>query len=123
MPRQQQQTSGKKSLVQTRQQTALVPPPFVTTQRPSFGQTVKEGFAFGVGSSVANSLVRSFFGSALTTPSQSPSQSPSQNPTDPIVQSARSVGASSTQDMSGQVEYLQCMKEGGTEEVCKQYMI
>jgi len=118
MPR-QQQTSGKKSLVQTRQQTALVPPPFVTSQRPSFGQTVKEGFAFGVGSSVANSLVRSFLGSALTTPSQSLHP----NPTDPIVQSARSVGASSTQDMSGQVEYLQCMKEGGTEEVCKQYMI
>jgi hypothetical protein len=115
MPRQQQQTSGKKSLLQTRHQSVVVPPPLATSQRSSFGQTVKEGFAFGVGSSVANSLVRSFLGSALTTQSQ--------NPTDPIVQSARSVGASSTQDMSGQVEYLQCMKEGGTEEVCKQYMI
>jgi hypothetical protein len=121
MPRQQQQTSGKKSLVQTRQQTVVLPPSLATTsQRPSFGQTVKEGFAFGVGSSIANSLVRSFFGSAPTTPSQS---SPQQVSTGPTVQSARSVGASSTQDMSGQLEYLQCMKEGGTEEVCKQYMI
>ena len=30
-------------------------------QKSSFGQTVKEGFAFGIGSSVANVLTRSIF--------------------------------------------------------------
>jgi hypothetical protein len=114
MPR-RQQPSGKKGMLQPIQQSTLVPSA-ASSQRPSFGQTVKEGFAFGVGSSIANSLVRSFIGS----PSSSTQQQ--SQPTDPAVQSVRSIGASSTQDMSGQIEYLQCMREGGTEEVCKQYM-
>lgn len=32
-----------------------------TLQKSTFGQTVKEGFAFGIGSSVANILTRSIF--------------------------------------------------------------
>jgi hypothetical protein len=110
MPR-SQQSSGKKS-IQIRPSSLPVGP--VMNQRPPLGQTMKEGFAFGVGSSVANSLIRSFLGSP---PSVQQIQ-----PIDTTVQSARFIGASSTQDMSGQIEYLQCMKEGGTEEVCKQYM-
>jgi hypothetical protein len=31
-------------------------------------------------------------------------------------------GATATQDMTGQIQYIQCMKEGGTEEVCKDYL-
>jgi len=90
------------------------------TSTPSFGQTMKEGFAFGIGNAVAHSVVRSLFGSSSVAPSVAPEVIKS---TDSTVQTARSMGASATQDMSGQIEYLQCMKEGGTEDACKQYLV
>lgn len=31
-------------------------------------------------------------------------------------------GSVATQDMTGQIQYMQCMKEGGTEEVCKHHL-
>ncbi len=76
----------------------------------SLGQSIKQGFGFGLGNSIAHSLMGTF---KQPTNGQSVEQD---------TKITRSIGASSTQDMSGQIEYLQCMKEGGTEEVCKQYM-
>jgi len=70
------------------------------------------GFAFGIGSSVARTLVGAF----------TPQQQQSSQIIEPVVQSTRSMGASATQDMSGQIDYLQCRKEGGDEETCKQYL-
>ena len=87
--------------------------------KPSFGQTLKEGFAFGVGNSIAHSFIQSIFGSTKSIPSSNPT--PNQIEQETTI--SRSIGAYSTQDLSGQLEYLQCMKEGGTEEGCKQYMI
>jgi len=72
----------------------------------SFFQSIKQGFGFGLGNSIAHRLF-----------------SPNQVITvEPDVKASRSIGASATQDMTGQIEYLQCMKEGGTEDSCKQYI-
>jgi hypothetical protein len=90
--------------------------------KPSFVQTLKEGFAFGVGNSIAHSFMRSIFGSSsAVSSSTNPTQSQPQIEQETTI--SRSIGAYSTQDLSGQLEYLQCIKEGGTEEGCKQYMI
>ena len=118
MPRQQVQKNTiipvkkhlpSSSLIQSSQQ-----------QKPSLLNTVKEGFAFGVGSSLANTFIRNIFGS---------SSSVAPNPTLAAASAAAaapqpigSVGALATQDMTGHLEYMQCMKEGGTEEACKQYL-
>ena len=78
----------------------------------SIFQSIKQGFGFGLGNSIAHSL---FSPKQVTT-------------VEPDVKASRSIGASSasstsaTQDMTGQNEYLQCMKEGGTEDSCKQYI-
>ena len=80
---------------------------------PSFSETVKQGFGFGLGNSIANYVMARLFSSNKTYPITT---------IEPDVQASRSIGASATQDMSGQIEYLQCIKEGGTEEICKQYM-
>lgn len=61
---------------------------------PSFGQTVKDGFAFGIGHAIANRL----FG-------PSPKQSES----------------SSTKNDFNKA-YDQCLKEGGDHDTCKQYL-
>jgi hypothetical protein len=124
MPR-QQQNSGK--AIQTRPSVPQQPFPFVPTRTnttSSLGQTVKEGFSFGLGSAIAHKLVGSFFGSTTNAvhPIVASDATNSQKSTDPVVQTARSIGASATQDMSGQIDYLQCMKEGGTEDACKQYL-
>jgi hypothetical protein len=90
--------------------------PAVISQKsasPSFGQALKQGFGFGLGNSIANFFMGSLFSSNKTYPITT---------IEPDVQASRSIGASATQDMSGQIEYLQCIKEGGTEEICKQYM-
>jgi len=72
----------------------------------SLFQSIKQGFGFGLGNSIAHRLF-----------------SPNQVITvEPDVKASRSIGASATQDMTGQIEYLQCMKEGGTEDSCKQYI-
>jgi hypothetical protein len=63
-------------------------------QPSSLGQTIKEGFSFGLGSAIAHRVVGSLF--ASTTPSVK-------------------------QERSSQPEYVQCIKEGGIEDSCKQY--
>ena len=80
-----------KPFVYTSPKTPVAIPP-VRTQQPTLGQTVKEGFGFGLGASVARNIVDRMFG----------------------LPSVAKVSTKST-------EYTQCIQEGGTEEVCKQY--
>ena len=62
-------------------------------QQSTLGQSVKEGFGFGIGSSIARNMVDRVFGS-FSSPKSS---------------------------LTKLTEYTQCIQEGGTEEVCKQY--
>jgi hypothetical protein len=96
---------------------ALSSRPVKSQQPSSFGQTIKEGFGFGLGSSIAHTLMGSLFGSnrshhtvAISSPSK--------------VESDTTVSRSNYSDSSAieQKEYVQCIKEGGTEEICKQYL-
>ena len=44
------------------------PVPAIIQPKPSFLQTVKEGFSFGVGSSIAHNVVNRMFASSSTAP-------------------------------------------------------
>ena len=46
----------------------IVPKPYFPPQNPSFGQIVKEGFGFGVGSSIAHNAVNYFLKPTQTKP-------------------------------------------------------
>ena len=77
----------------------------ITVKPPSFGQSVKEGFSFGFGASIARNVVDSLFGTpkpVVTTPVVS---SPSKTP------------------LEDQLAYQQCLKDGGDHEKCKEYII
>ena len=90
MPR---SNSSKKTvpLVYTSPKTPIAIPP-IKFQQPTLLQSVKEGFGFGVGSSIARNMIDRAFGSF--------------SEQKPIIKST---------------EYTQCIQEGGTQEVCKQY--
>ena len=77
-------------------------------QQSSFGQMIKDGFAFGIGSSIAQRL----FGPSKPVQQAPPLETASVNPV-----------SKNIKDMTDQVMYNQCILEGGTEEVCKQYMV
>jgi hypothetical protein len=83
-----------------------------TPSAPSFGQIIKEGFAFGIGSSIAQRL----FGPSRQIVPQTPAQTPLETA------STNSV-SKNIKDMTDQVMYHQCILEGGTEETCKQYIV
>jgi hypothetical protein len=76
--------------------------PSIQVERPGFLQTVKEGFGFGAGSAIAHNLFRSSAPTQQSAPS-----------------SVVPVGASATQDATGTIQYIQCVKEGGTHDACK----
>jgi hypothetical protein len=90
--------------------TTPIPSPSTQTQS-SFGQIVKEGFAFGIGSSIAQRI----FGPTkqvehviVTKPNETiPTGTISKEP----------------QQKPDQHMYNQCILEGGTEDVCKQYIV
>jgi hypothetical protein len=70
----------------------------VTVPRPSFGQTLKEGLAFGVGQGIAHRVVGHVFGGAGS--NATASKSSSDNP-----------------------EYTQCMQESFQDaEACKRFL-
>ena len=79
-------------LVYTSPKTPVAIPP-IKFQQPSLLHTVKEGFGFGIGSSIARNMVDRVFGSF----------------------------SSSKSSLTKLTEYTQCIQEGGNEEVCKQY--
>jgi hypothetical protein len=77
---------------------------------PSIGQIVKQGFGFGIGSSIANRLVSSVLGPPQQT----------------IPRQQQEMTQVSSQETKREpvysVAYNQCVLEGGNHEVCKQYL-
>ncbi len=91
-------------------------PQVLTQQKSSFGQIIKEGFAFGIGSSIAQ---RIFGPSKQVIPQQCELQAqPKSIESEPRIPDSKNV-----KDMTDQLIYHQCILEGGTEETCKQYMV
>lgn len=67
------------------------------TSRPSFTQTIKEGFAFGVGSSIAHSIFRPAAAPVIAPPLPTESTKP---------------------EKALPKEYVQCMKDFDNKEAC-----
>ena len=78
-------------------------PPIIERKPPSFGQSVKEGFSFGIGTSLARNLVDGLFWNKpkASTPSLDSNKAP----------------------LEQQLAYQQCLKDGGDHEKCKDYII
>ncbi len=91
----------------------------VESSNPSFMQNVKQGFSFGVGTSLARNVVDSIFGSSGTSvPSTTPISAPAKPPT---VVSIEPIG-------EDQLLYHKCMQEGDPKslvrhEYCKSLII
>jgi len=77
--------------------------PLPQRQNSGFLETVKEGFGFGIGSSIARSMFDSGSFSASSTASSHPF-------------------APTTTEPKETKEYTQCRKEGGDHESCKQLL-
>jgi len=80
---------------------------------PSFGQSVKEGFSFGIGVSLARNLVDGFFGNKSAPPVAA--SAPSTVPT--------SILGLNNAPLEQQLAYQQCLKDNGDHEKCKDYII
>jgi hypothetical protein len=83
-------------------------------------RSLKEGFSFGIGNAFAQRIMHTIIGQ----PSMKQTEETS---LEPAVQLARSnknnlVSTTELQERPGQYEYTQCIKEGGTEEVCNVYL-
>jgi hypothetical protein len=89
--------------------------PSPTTQVIHHGQqsSVWSGVKTGFGMTIGNKIVNLMFGDPVVRHINDTSTSNIPKST---------VGAAATQDMTGQIQYMQCMKEGGTEEVCKEHL-
>jgi hypothetical protein len=71
-------------------------PPAIQIARPSFGQTLKEGIAFGAGQSIAHRAIGILLGGSASAEHVKVSEKP---------------------------EYVQCMRESNSnEEACKQFL-
>lgn len=85
------------------------PQTVVVEQQSSVWQSMKQGFGWGIGTSIA----RNMFGGGA--PSVSPIVPPSAS-------STVSVPTNTVQEISNQPAYTQCRQEGGDHESCKQYL-
>jgi len=80
----------------------------VTVPRPSFGQTLKEGLAFGVGQGIAHRVVGHVFGGAASNATAS---------------NATASNATASKPSSDNPEYTQCMQESFQDaEACKRFL-
>ena len=87
-------------------------PPIIERKPPSFGQSVKEGFSFGIGTSLARNLVDGlFWNKPAPTVVAAPPVTPPTN-----------LGPNKA-PLEQQLAYQQCLKDGGDHEKCKDYMI
>jgi hypothetical protein len=83
---------------------------------PSFMQTVKEGFSFGVGTSIARNIVDRVFGSSPPPVSSSPvAPTP---PSMPVQSVEPKVTIGEDQHL-----YHKCIQDGGKHETCKDYLV
>jgi hypothetical protein len=98
------------SLVHSAPPTPVVPAPktVVVEQQSSVWQSMKQGFGWGIGSSIARNM---FGGGPTVSPIVPPSPS-----------SVVSVPTNTTQDLGNQPAYTQCRKEGGDHEACAHYL-
>ncbi len=94
-------------------------PQVPTQQKSSFGQIIKEGFAFGIGSSIAQRI----FGPSKQVVPQTPVSPEPQAPPKSIESEPTIPDSKTIKNMTDQLIYHQCILEGGTEETCKQYMV
>ncbi len=83
---------------------------------PSFMQTVKEGFSFGVGASIARNIVDRVFGSS-SPPVPSPPAAPA-IPSMPVQPVEPKVKIGEDQHL-----YHKCIQDGGKHETCKDYLV
>jgi hypothetical protein len=84
------------------------PQTVVVEQQSSVWQSMKQGFGWGIGTSIARNM---FGGGPTVSPIVPPSAS-----------SVVSVPTNTTQELVSQPAYNQCRKEGGNHESCKQYL-
>lgn len=77
------------------------------SSNPSFMQTVKEGFSFGIGASIARNVVDRIFGSTTSTPRIDPPATVDPKPV---------IG-------ENQHLYHKCIQDGGKHETCKDYLV
>ena len=125
MPRNQIKKDGSKTssipaipMTRTSYTGPLMPRPTpLQSSSPTFMQTVKEGFSFGVGASIARNLVDRVFGSS------SPSVTPPHAPSVPPVQSQPVAVDSMKPIAADQILYHNCMQDGGKHETCKDYLV
>lgn len=85
-----------------------VPQTVVVEQQSSVWQSMKQGFGWGIGSSIARNMF-----------SHAPTVSPI---VPPGPSSVVSVPTTTTQELVGQPAYNQCRKEGGDHEACLQHL-
>ena len=95
--------------------TTPIPSPSTQTQS-SFGQIVKEGFGFGIGSSIAQRI----FGPSRPVVIQEKDNNQPKAANEAVQTSTPSKESMLKPD---QQMYNQCILEGGTETVCKQYIL
>lgn len=89
-----------------------------TVPRPSFGQTLKEGLAFGVGQGIAHRVVGHVFGGAAS--NAAASNAAASNAT---ASNAAGSNATASKPSSDNPEYTQCMQESFQDaEACKRFL-
>lgn len=97
-------------------------PSRVNNQSSSMFRSIKDGFSFGIGNAFAQRFMNTVFDQTSMKKTGIEEKS-----LEPAVQLARSnkndfVSTTELQERPGQYEYTQCLKEGGTEEVCNMYL-
>ena len=96
----------KKTLVEPVPAPIPATKPTPTPPLATFGQTVKEGLAFGIGQSVAHNVIGSMFRTVT-----------------PVTTAAAVAAPVATVAVTEKPEYTKCMKESfGDKEMCKQFL-
>lgn len=95
--------------------TPMVKPTPMQVSSPSFMQSLKEGFSFGAGASIARNIVDRVFGSntQVTPPPTAPV-----TPTMPVQSVEPKVTIGEDQHL-----YHKCIQDGGKHETCKDYLV
>lgn len=100
MPRRPSQSPIRSPIVP--KPTISSPPVTYTPKGPTFGQSIKDGFGFGLGSAIAHRII---------------------GPAPVVVQHQPAPAATPLPQTSGPPEYERCMKESfNNAELCKEYL-